>query len=73
MKDLENQSLRDLIFNPLLYSEYPYRYEDKNEDGTTTITFSKVPILKPSLEDEINYKKFINDDYKNVILKEKYK
>ena len=53
----KNQSLRDLIFDPTLYTEYPYFYQKYNEDGTKTFIFSKTPILEPALEDEEKYKK----------------
>ena len=39
----ENGSIRDLIFNPILYVEYPYHWEEQKEDGTITIVFSKKP------------------------------
>ena len=39
----KNQSIRDLIFNPMLYTEYPYHWEEQKEDGTTSIIFSKKP------------------------------
>lgn len=39
----EKQSIRDLIFNPMLYFEYPYHWIEQNNDGTTTIIFSKKP------------------------------
>lgn len=52
---MENKCLRDLIFDARLYTEYPYILQEHNEDGTTTITFSKVPILKPSLVEEKLY------------------
>ena len=39
----KKQSIRDLIFNPMLYTEYPYHWEEQNEDGTTKIIFSKKP------------------------------
>ena len=35
----EKQSIRDLIFNPMLYVEYPYHWQDENG----TIIFSKKP------------------------------
>lgn len=50
-EEFENQSIRDLIFNPILYKEYPYHYVKENK-----IIFSKLPILEPSLEEEIKYK-----------------
>ena len=49
-EEFENQSLRDLIFNPMLYVEYPYYYVEENK-----IIFSKVPVLKPSLAEEFKY------------------
>ena len=39
----KNQSIRDLIFDPILYVEYPYHWEEQNENGTTSIIFSKNP------------------------------
>lgn len=39
----EKQPIKDLIFNPMLYVEYPYHWEEQKEDGTTTIIFSKKP------------------------------
>lgn len=50
-EEFENQSIRDLIFNPILYEEYSYHYVKENK-----IIFSKLPILEPSLEEEIKYK-----------------
>lgn len=35
----EKQSIKDLIFNPMLYTEYPYHWQDENG----TIIFSKKP------------------------------
>lgn len=46
---MKNQSVRDLLFNPLLHSEFPYRYTKENKDGTVTITFSKNPKIEPSI------------------------
>lgn len=50
-EEFENQPIRDLIFDPMLYKEYPYHYAKENK-----IIFSKLPILEPSLEEEIKYK-----------------
>jgi len=54
---MENQSVRNLIFNPLLYAEYPYNWQEKNEDGTYTITFSKKPrfTLQQEIETKIKW------------------
>lgn len=37
--NFEKQSIKDLIFNPMLYTEYPYHWQDENG----TIIFSKKP------------------------------
>lgn len=58
---MENQSIRDLIFNPILYSEYPYQYKKKKDDGTTIFTFSKKPIISPSLVERIDIEKKIKN------------
>ena len=69
MNKIKKQSIRDLIFNPILYTEYPYFYEEKNEDGTTKYVFSKVPKVQPSLVDKNKYKKL---DIKNLLKKRWY-
>ena len=51
MSNLEKQPLSELIFNPILYTEYPYHYITKDK-----IIFSKAPILVPSLVDEAKYR-----------------
>jgi len=40
---MKKQSVRDLIFDPTLYTEYPYHWEEKDKDGKTIIVFSKTP------------------------------
>lgn len=65
---MKNQSVRDLIFNPLLYTEYPYHWQDENG----TIIFSKKPRFTLAQEIEIKNKiKEINifDKY-NIFEKE---
>ena len=37
-------SIRDLVFSPLLYLEYPYHWNEYDENGKITkIVFSKKP------------------------------
>ncbi len=35
--------MNNLIFNPVLYLEYPYHWTEKDKKGNTHIIFSKKP------------------------------
>ena len=54
----------------MLYVEYPYHWEEQNEDGTTTIVFSKKPryTLLEQIE-IINKIKNIKKEIKQIMLK----
>lgn len=54
---MKNQSIRDLLFNPVLYHEYPYQYKKNNKDGTITFIFSKVPKIIPGMVDRVKLSK----------------
>lgn len=42
--NFEKQSVSELVFNPMLYFEYPYHWTETDEKtGITTIIFSKKP------------------------------
>lgn len=49
---LNKLSIAEKIFDPIFRIEYPYSYVENH-----ILYFSKVPIIRPSLEDEYKYKK----------------
>ena len=49
----EKQSIRNLIFNPMLYVEYPYHWSEKKENGNIEFIFSKTPRFTLAQEIEI--------------------
>ena len=56
---------KGLLFNPLFHgilNEYPYSYREELEDGTVRFTYSKTPILKPSLIEQAKINKALGGD-----------
>lgn len=68
---MENQSVNDLLFNPMLYHEYPYQYKEDNKDGSVTFIFSKVPKIRPSMIDRAKLSK-LDGIISNKTLYERY-
>ena len=69
------QMTRDLLFDVRLYNEYPYMYSSDKGNGVVEFTFSKTPILSPSIVEQAKIKKVL-DNIKNenkFIIKDLFK
>ena len=55
------QMTRDLLFDVGLYNEYPYMYSSDKGNGVVEFTFSKTPILSPSIVEQAKIKKVLNN------------
>jgi len=58
------QLTKDLLFDVRLYAEYPYTYSTDKGNGIVEFTFSKTPILSPSIVEQAKIKKVL-DNIKN--------
>lgn len=52
------QMTKDLLFDVRLYAEYPYMYSTDKGDSIVEFTFSKTPILNPSIVEQAKIKKY---------------
>lgn len=68
-EELYDLATRDLTFNPLFIHnlcQYQYFYKEELGDGTVRFTYSKTPILEPSLIEEAKIKKALEYIDENV-------
>lgn len=69
------QMTKDLLFDVRLYNEYPYMYSTDKGNGVVEFTFSKTPILTPSIVEQAKIKKILDNikNENNFIIKDLFK
>lgn len=66
------QMTKDLLFDARLYVEYPYVYSTDKDNCIVEFTFSKTPILNPSMVEQAKIKKVLDNtkNENNFIIKD---
>lgn len=69
------QMTSNLLFDVRLYNEYPYMYSSDKGNGVVEFTFSKTPILSPSIIEQAKIKKVLdnNKNENNFIIKDYFR
>lgn len=69
------QMTRDLLFDVRLYAEYPYMYSTDKDNCIVEFTFSKTPILNPSMVEQAKIKKVLDNikNENNFIIKDYFR
>lgn len=69
------QMTKDLLFDIRLYAEYPYMYSTDKDNSIVEFTFSKTPILNPSIVEQAKIKKVLDNikNENNFIIKDYFR